>query len=201
MWIKAIKPGFFATWPLLTTKAVKKHFPEHDKTPKGHMGRVKSGVRSTKAQMEESEEIRLAEAPQWFRGMSLCRFIKRYPFVVTYLVKVLCRYPIKSSDEHEKVATNRLTFINNKTSIEKHRRRNTTIANSNTIDRLYGIFGGLLNCISPQRFPENARLSPLPSDSIAIRYVHDPVSPSTITVATKPSSVRHLHPSLVVHAY
>jgi hypothetical protein len=111
--------------------------------------------------------------------MSLCRFIKRYSFVVTYLVKVLCRYPIKSSDEREKVATNRLTFINNNTSIEKHRRRNTTIVNSNTIDRLTGIFGGLLNCISPQRFPENARLFLLPSNSIAARYVHDPVSPST----------------------
>jgi hypothetical protein len=61
-WIKAIEARFFATWLLLTTKAVKKHFPEHDEMPKGHMRQVKSGVRSTKAQMEEPEEIRLAEA-------------------------------------------------------------------------------------------------------------------------------------------
>jgi hypothetical protein len=61
-WLKAIDAGFYATWPLLTSKAVKKHFPEHDETPKGHMCRVKSGVRSTKAQVEEPEEIQLAAA-------------------------------------------------------------------------------------------------------------------------------------------
>ena len=37
-------------------------FPESEETTKGHMRRVKSGVRSTKAQGEEPEEIQLAEA-------------------------------------------------------------------------------------------------------------------------------------------
>ena len=59
-WIKAIEAGNYATWPLLTTKAVKKYFPEADETSKGHMRRVKSGVRSTKAQVQEPEEIQLA---------------------------------------------------------------------------------------------------------------------------------------------
>ena len=36
-WIKAIEAGNYATWPLLTTKAVKKYFPEADETSKGHM--------------------------------------------------------------------------------------------------------------------------------------------------------------------
>jgi hypothetical protein len=36
-WLKAIEAGFYATWPLLTAKAVKKHFPETVETPKGHM--------------------------------------------------------------------------------------------------------------------------------------------------------------------
>jgi hypothetical protein len=27
-WIKAIDAGFYATWPMLTSKAVRKHFPE-----------------------------------------------------------------------------------------------------------------------------------------------------------------------------
>jgi hypothetical protein len=61
-WLKAIEAGFFATWPLLTAKAVKKHYPETEETPKGHMKRVKSGVRSTKAQLEEPLEIQTAEA-------------------------------------------------------------------------------------------------------------------------------------------
>jgi hypothetical protein len=61
-WIKAIDAGFYATWPLLTSKAVQKHFPESDETAKGHMRRVKSGVRSTKAQVEAPPEIQQAEA-------------------------------------------------------------------------------------------------------------------------------------------
>ena len=61
-WIKAIDAGFYATWPMLTSKAVRKHFPESEETAKGHMRRVKSSVRSTKAQVEEPLEIQLAEA-------------------------------------------------------------------------------------------------------------------------------------------
>ena len=62
-WLKAIDAGFFATWPLLTAKAVKRHYPDTETTSKGHMKRVKSGVRSTKEQaptvpeVEEAEEI------------------------------------------------------------------------------------------------------------------------------------------------
>ncbi|KAL7502280.1 hypothetical protein ACHAXN_001635, partial [Cyclotella atomus] len=47
---------------MLTAKAVRKHFPESDETAKGHMRRVKSGVRSMKAQVEEPIEVRQAEA-------------------------------------------------------------------------------------------------------------------------------------------
>ena len=54
-WLKAIKASFYATWPLLNEKAVTKHFPELDETAKGHMLRVKSGVRSTKKQVEAPE--------------------------------------------------------------------------------------------------------------------------------------------------
>jgi hypothetical protein len=59
---KAIEAGYFATWPLLTAKAVKKYYPETEETPKGHMRRIKSGVRSTKAQVEEHPEVQVAEA-------------------------------------------------------------------------------------------------------------------------------------------
>ena len=36
-WLVAIAAGFFATWPLLTAKAVRKHFPESKEVSKGHM--------------------------------------------------------------------------------------------------------------------------------------------------------------------
>ena len=60
-WLKAIKAGFFATWPMLTVKAVRKHYPETVVTAKGHMKRTKSGVRSTKEPISEPEEITAAE--------------------------------------------------------------------------------------------------------------------------------------------
>ena len=36
-WIKAIKAGFYATWPMLTTAAANKYFSEFGKMQKGHM--------------------------------------------------------------------------------------------------------------------------------------------------------------------
>jgi hypothetical protein len=36
-WIKAIRMGFFITWPSLTVANVSKHHPESDETQKGHM--------------------------------------------------------------------------------------------------------------------------------------------------------------------
>jgi hypothetical protein len=59
-WIKAIKAGFYTTWPQLTVKAVKKHYPETKEMPKGHMKRVKSGVRLTKEQVQEHPEVEAA---------------------------------------------------------------------------------------------------------------------------------------------
>lgn len=36
-WLKAIEVGFYATWPMLTAEAVRKHYPKAKETPKGHM--------------------------------------------------------------------------------------------------------------------------------------------------------------------
>ena len=47
-WMKAIKGGFFASWPGLTEKAVNQHFPESEETQRGHMRKRPSGLRSTK---------------------------------------------------------------------------------------------------------------------------------------------------------
>jgi hypothetical protein len=48
--------GNFITWPELTNTTVKKHFPESDKTVKGHMKKQRQGVRSTRVKEDEQEE-------------------------------------------------------------------------------------------------------------------------------------------------
>ena len=47
-WLRAIERGYYASWPGLTVKAARKHFPESEETQKGHMKAQKSGIRSTK---------------------------------------------------------------------------------------------------------------------------------------------------------
>ena len=44
----------FATWPHLTAKAVRKHFPVSDETSKGHMKNVKQGIRSPKKKGQDN---------------------------------------------------------------------------------------------------------------------------------------------------
>jgi hypothetical protein len=58
-WIKTIKAGNYTTWPGLTTSVARKHFPESDKTQKGHMKCQQQGVRLTRTLqtiLEEDEE-------------------------------------------------------------------------------------------------------------------------------------------------
>jgi len=45
------------SWPGLTVKAVTKHFPESEETMKGHWIKTKSGLWSTKAQVESESEF------------------------------------------------------------------------------------------------------------------------------------------------
>jgi hypothetical protein len=59
-WLKAIKLGFFAMWPMINVKNVTKHFPESEETQKGQMRQVRSGTRKTNRRvrfiMEDSEQ-------------------------------------------------------------------------------------------------------------------------------------------------
>ena len=48
----AIKAGNYNTWPGLTATAVRHHFPESDKTQKGHMKKQRQNMRSTKIKVE-----------------------------------------------------------------------------------------------------------------------------------------------------
>ncbi len=57
-WLTAIEAHFYASWPDLNTKAVRKHYPKSEETPKGHMKKQKSGIRSTKKQLViKTEEV------------------------------------------------------------------------------------------------------------------------------------------------
>jgi hypothetical protein len=62
-WLKAIKNGFFQSWPGLTSQAVTKHFPQSEATTKGHMDQTRKNVRTTqtranqpKVQREQEDE-------------------------------------------------------------------------------------------------------------------------------------------------
>jgi hypothetical protein len=46
--LDAVRAGNYATWPGLTTTLIAKHFPDSDKTQKGHMKGQRKGVRSTR---------------------------------------------------------------------------------------------------------------------------------------------------------
>ena len=50
-WIKAIKAGIFAMWPMLETSSEMKYYPESNETWKAHMHQTKQGVQSTKTQV------------------------------------------------------------------------------------------------------------------------------------------------------
>ena len=55
-WIKAIRAGFFAGWPLLNVENVYKHYLITDETPMGHLNQSRTGVRSTKRKIDPLPE-------------------------------------------------------------------------------------------------------------------------------------------------
>jgi hypothetical protein len=52
-----VKAGNFITWPGITPEAVRKHFPESDKTQQGHMKKRRQEVRSTRTKTAETEDV------------------------------------------------------------------------------------------------------------------------------------------------
>ena len=55
-WIKAIKAGFFSTWPNLTAEHVTKYLPKSIPTAMGHMDQERKNLRSTKVSLHETFE-------------------------------------------------------------------------------------------------------------------------------------------------
>ena len=60
-WLKAINARFFATWPMLTAKAVAQYFPDSDKTQKRHMLQQRQGVHSAQ-EKDEVDDKHIAHA-------------------------------------------------------------------------------------------------------------------------------------------
>ena len=46
-WLAAVEAGNYVGWPLLTTRNVKKYYPETTETPKGHTNQSRKNVRTT----------------------------------------------------------------------------------------------------------------------------------------------------------
>ncbi len=55
-WLKAIKQGYFKTWPLLRAEAVERHYPELDATTKGHLKKQRQNVQSTKMRIDDLQD-------------------------------------------------------------------------------------------------------------------------------------------------
>ena len=54
-WLAAVEAGNYVGWPLLTTRNVKKYYPETTETPKGHLNQSRKNVRSTKSTVKPFE--------------------------------------------------------------------------------------------------------------------------------------------------
>jgi hypothetical protein len=63
-WIKAIKAGNYITWPTITPSTVQRHFPESDKTQKGHMKKQRQQVRSTRVLAETTDVTNVPALPK-----------------------------------------------------------------------------------------------------------------------------------------
>ena len=55
-WIKAIKAGNFAGWPMLNQRNVANYYPETTETSKGYLNQTRKNVRSTKPKTKPWEE-------------------------------------------------------------------------------------------------------------------------------------------------
>ena len=56
-WLAAIKNNHYASWTGLTYEGVSKYYPESEETWKGHGKKVKSGLRSTKRNIEAEDAV------------------------------------------------------------------------------------------------------------------------------------------------
>ncbi len=100
-WIKAIRNGNFITWPSLTVANINKHFPESDKTQKGHMKRQQHGIHSMKlvptAETEAEENIASAPEPKKMKDI----IIKIHNAEETMHMDQMGRFPATSSSGNQ----------------------------------------------------------------------------------------------------
>ena len=65
-WCDAIDKGFFATWPHLTSKMVRKYLPQSEATTKGHQHRSPKKTRSTKEKEITKLDKKITIIPQTY---------------------------------------------------------------------------------------------------------------------------------------
>jgi hypothetical protein len=96
----AVRAGNYTTWPGLTTTLIAKHFPDSDKTQKGHMKGQRKGVRSTKVKpaIEVKIEPGTGNAPPKLVAIRKLNdiFVKIYKLVETIHTDQTGAFPVTS---------------------------------------------------------------------------------------------------------
>jgi hypothetical protein len=77
-WIRAIRQGFYATWPGLTPAAVKRHLPKSIITDMGHMNQQRKNQRSTKVKPSKPRANHL-QSSSLFSQLTLTMLIDTHP--------------------------------------------------------------------------------------------------------------------------
>ena len=104
-WCKTIDAGYFATWPGLTSKLLRKHIPTSIETAKGHLRIARQHIRSTRNQPTLTHPPQSIHQPITTEGILHTENSARENLVCMRLVKVsgqICsdqtgRFPIFSS--------------------------------------------------------------------------------------------------------
>ena len=100
-WIKAIKAGFFATWPGLTENLVKKHLPKSIATAKGHLKQEQQGIRSTQPKAAIPQDCTSSTKPVMTTDSSEVRTNWAFMLVIQFTGQIFSdqtgRFPITSS--------------------------------------------------------------------------------------------------------
>jgi hypothetical protein len=96
--LDAVRAGNYTTWPGLTTNLISKHFPNSDKTQKGHMKGQRKGVRSTKdtAAVEIKIKPGTEDAPPKLVGIKKMNdiFVKIYELAETIHTNQTGTFPV-----------------------------------------------------------------------------------------------------------
>ena len=107
LWLKAIKNKQYASWPGLTWEVVNKHFPESEKTLKGHGRKTRSGLQSTKTSSQIDDDDKITNATEFTHSPTkqkeaiICTFDLSDEAERRMYTNQTGRFPKKSSQGHQ----------------------------------------------------------------------------------------------------